>query len=154
MWKQMQGVAPHYMVSDSGEGIKNSQTGRILRYSTNPGGYPQCGLLSDDKRKITVALHRVVALAFIPNPDGVKVVRHKSSDKTNFKASNLCWGTHADNMNDIKVSGSARAGAIARHSAKAECIKVDLSTLQFLHASYARNPEKFYALAGIILLKV
>tara|TARA_R110000751_G_scaffold170151_1_gene276799 strand:- start:105 stop:689 length:585 start_codon:yes stop_codon:yes gene_type:complete len=42
-------------------------------------------------------LHRLVALAFIPNPEKYKLVLHDNDDPTNFLIENLKWGTHEHN---------------------------------------------------------
>lgn len=47
-------------------------------------------------------VHRLVAEAYIPNPNNLPIVRHKDHDRTNPHFSNLEWGTHQDNMDDIK----------------------------------------------------
>ena len=51
------------------------------------------------KRKHT-SLHRLLALAFIPNPNNFEVVRHLDDDKDNNQLSNLAWGTIKDNIDD------------------------------------------------------
>jgi hypothetical protein len=43
-------------------------------------------------------LHRLVAAAFIPNPNGLPEVNHKDGDKSNNCVSNLEWSTHKNNM--------------------------------------------------------
>jgi len=47
---------------------------------------------------ITKLLHRLVGLAFIPNPKKYKLVLHNNDDATNYLIQNLRWGTHAHNM--------------------------------------------------------
>lgn len=42
-------------------------------------------------------VHRLVALTFIPNPDGLPEVNHRDGDKRNNAVANLEWMTHADN---------------------------------------------------------
>ena len=43
-------------------------------------------------------MHRLVALAFIPNPEKHERVLHKNNDPTNYLSENLVWGTQKDNM--------------------------------------------------------
>ena len=43
-------------------------------------------------------IHRLVAMAWIPNPDNLPMVMHLDNDRSNNKVSNLRWGTQSDNM--------------------------------------------------------
>ena len=43
-------------------------------------------------------MHRLVALAFIPNPKKYKLVLHNNDDSTNYLIKNLRWGTQGHNM--------------------------------------------------------
>ena len=45
----------------------------------------------------TTLIHRLVGLAFIPNPEGKKNVMHINDDPTNYLIKNLKWGTHSEN---------------------------------------------------------
>jgi hypothetical protein len=60
--------------------------------------------LWDGQKKQTVLIHRLVALAFIPNPNGYKEINHKDEKKQNNNVDNLEWCTREYNM----AYGSAR----------------------------------------------
>lgn len=63
----------------------------------NHDGYPVVSIkTSIGWRSISVA--RLIALAFIPNPENLPEVNHKNYDRTDFSVSNLEWITHADNV--------------------------------------------------------
>ena len=59
------------------------------------------------KRK-TFIVARLVALAYIPNPDNKPCVCHRDNDKSNNKVSNLYWGTHKENMEQKARDGRSR----------------------------------------------
>ena len=59
-------------------------------------GYYQIVLRKDGKRKY-LRIHRLVALQFIPNPDGLPQVNHKDGNKLNNNIDNLEWTTNSEN---------------------------------------------------------
>jgi hypothetical protein len=54
-------------------------------------------------------LHRLVALAFIPNPDCLPYVLHGVNGAADNRASQLRWGTHSDNEKDKAIHRRMRA---------------------------------------------
>lgn len=58
-------------------------------------------------KKIPTAIHRLIALTFIPNPDNLPQVNHKDGDKGNNHASNLEWCSVKQNMMHAEASGLA-----------------------------------------------
>ena len=89
MWKQTQ-INPKYEVSDDGQ-VRTIATGHIKSQKTDRYGYKVvCLSVNRDTRKY-VTVHRLVALAFIPNPNGYPQVNHKDEDKTNNRVENLEW---------------------------------------------------------------
>ncbi len=99
----------NYEVTEKGEVI-NTKTGRVLKPLKNTNGYLFVNLCKDGKPKASL-IHRLVAQAFIPNPDNLPCVNHRDEDKTNnfvfvredgsvdFDKSNLEWCTHEYNLN-------------------------------------------------------
>ena len=70
--------------------------GKILKLSTRPKGY-LCAHFSKYGKSESIEIQRVVALAFIPNPNNLPCVNHKDEDKTNNKVDNLEWCTYKYN---------------------------------------------------------
>jgi len=64
--------------------------GKILRPSTNKLGYRNINLFRDGKIK-SIHIHRLVGLAFIPNPDNFPMVNHIDGVKSNNVVTNLEW---------------------------------------------------------------
>ena len=85
---------PNYDVSSLGN-IRNNNTGRPLKIGVK-SGYYHVSLVNDTNRK-TFKVHRLVALAFIENPEHKLEVNHKDKNKLNSCISNLEWMTRREN---------------------------------------------------------
>lgn len=83
------------IVSDTGEIIIN---GKVRTQRTNKDGYKTIGFIKPDGNQGTARVARLVALAFIPNPNNLEEVNHKDYDRTNDSVDNLEWISHADNV--------------------------------------------------------
>lgn len=64
--------------------------------------------LSHNKKRHTMQLHRIVALAFIPNPDLLPTVNHKDGDKSHNCVWNLEWMSLIDNIKHAWKTGLAK----------------------------------------------
>ena len=87
----------NYEVTTTGD-IINIKTGRVLKPAKDGGGYLFVNLCKDGKPKMFL-IHRLVAQAFIPNPQNLPQVNHKDENKTNNTVENLEWCTHEYNIN-------------------------------------------------------
>lgn len=81
--------------------------GRIRKVSQDPNGYYTVGL-SRAGRGVTTHIHRMLAEAFIPNPETLPYVRHLNDVKTDNRLENLAWGTPSDNLYDAVRNGTFR----------------------------------------------
>ena len=86
---------PNYHISSFGN-VKNIITNKILK-SCNKSGYYNVSLLNSITRK-SVKIHRLVAIAFISNPENKPEVNHKDKNKLNNHIDNLEWVTKSENM--------------------------------------------------------
>ncbi len=93
LWKTIDEFE-NYEVSNLGK-VRNKTTGRILK-PTCRGGYQIIGLCKNSKGK-TTPIHRLVALAFIPNPENKPQVNHIDKNRSNNIVSNLEWNTALEN---------------------------------------------------------
>lgn len=70
-------------------------------------GYVYVNLHSSDGKMIQRRVHRLVAIAYLPNPNNLPVVMHIDNDKSNPILKNLKWGTHQENTQDAFDDGLA-----------------------------------------------
>jgi hypothetical protein len=108
VWRSIENY-DHYVVSTFGR-VKNVKTGKILKGSVNSHGYLNCNLYEDAIMK-THKIHRLVANAFINNPNDKECVDHKNNDKTNNNISNLRFATYSENQHNRKLSSNNTSGA-------------------------------------------
>ena len=94
-WKTIPGFGEKYQVTKTGR-IRNSKTGRELSPYKKPDGYLAVNLSHQNKAKPTM-VHRLVAEAYIPNPEGLPVVNHIDGDKGNPHVKNLEWVSFSEN---------------------------------------------------------
>lgn len=100
MWKKIKDFE-NYEVSTDGEvrSLNYARSGkcRIMKPQPNGNGYLGVGLSKNNKSH-TKTIHRLVAEAFIPNPDNLRDVDHINGDRTDNRVENLRWCSHKDNQ--------------------------------------------------------
>lgn len=89
-----------YEISSWGR-VFNTKTGRYVRPETHDKGYLRVDLYNEDGRK-HCKIHRLVAEAFIPNPDGKPHINHIDGNNQNNSISNLEWVTNKENATKAK----------------------------------------------------
>jgi hypothetical protein len=108
--KDVIGYEGIYQVSNVGEIFKVFPE-RLRQNKTHPssGGYLKAVLTKDGITKHPT-VHRLVANAFIPNPEDLPFVNHKDCDKTNNSVSNLEWCTRRKNIEHAVENGLFSSG--------------------------------------------
>lgn len=95
-WKEIPGYGQKYAVSTDGR-VMNTKTGRILKQGTYGNNQYKNVCLSHESMLKTYPIHRLVALAFIPNPEGKTCVDHIDRNPSNNNVTNLRWATILEN---------------------------------------------------------
>ena len=118
-WKSLKGIVEcgdYYEISNLGrlrsvdrEVIAKNGTvrrfkGIIRKTKKNNRDYIMASLSLNDKDK-TVLIHRMVALAFLPNIDNLPEVNHIDGDKNNNRVDNLEWMTSKENQTHARNNG-------------------------------------------------
>lgn len=106
IWKDIIGYEGLYQVSSLGrvrsldryDSRNHFRNGRMLKLSYNTVGYLSVGLHSNGKAKMYM-VHRMVAQAFIPNPNNLPIINHKDENPSNNSVENLEWCTAKYNSN-------------------------------------------------------
>lgn len=118
VWKPINGFEDIYEVSNLGN-VRNAN-GRIRKPFLIPKGYLMVDLFRNYERT-HARVNRLVAEAFIPNPENKPEVNHKNGDKADNRAENLEWSTKSENMLHAYRSGLQTKG---KHKVrKVRCIE-------------------------------
>ena len=142
-WKGVKGLEESYQVSNLGNvrsldrilidknGNKHTFKGKILKQCTDKYGYLRVNLYNNHCHRKFVPVHRLVAEAFIPNPDNLPQINHKDEDKTNNCVENLEWcddtyncnyGTRNERIGDSNTNNPKYSKWVIKLSTKNEII--------------------------------
>lgn len=160
IWKDIDGF-PNYEVSNHGQ-IRNKTTNHILSPIPDKDGYLRVHLNTD---KTVKRVHRLVAEAFILNPNNKSQVNHIDGDKTNNDETNLEWVTVGENnihalktglrnnsrpvriVETGEIFGSIRecASAINAKEQNVQAVASEMKnrkTVNGLHIEYMEKPKR------------
>lgn len=125
MWKKISGFNGAYFVSQNGE-VYSRITNKILKQRKLRSGYCCIGLSKNGEVK-SYYIHRLVASAFLTNPENLPCVNHKDENKSNNTVTNLEWCTQSYNNNYgtrnarvIKALGSRKGEKNGNHKLNEE----------------------------------
>lgn len=110
IWKDIKDYEMLYQISNLGN-VKSLHCNKekIMKLTIRSKNYPYyfVGLLKNGKRKY-FAVHRLVAQAFVNNPNNYNQVDHLDGNKLNNNANNLAWVTPKENTNRAWQKGLAK----------------------------------------------
>lgn len=117
-WKPVHDFEGYYEISNNGvirsiEREVNCASGkrilksRIMQHHMSSHGYWYVRL-SKLRTNKACRVHRLLAIAFLPNPDNKPEVNHKNSVRSDFRLENLEWATGSDNIKHSFISGESR----------------------------------------------
>ena len=145
IWKPVKNYEERYAVSNMGrvKSLDRITVGKddkkyrfkecILKGIQTKGGYLQVNLYDSKSRRNRLLIHRLVAEAFISNPENKPQVNHKDEDKTNNRVTNLEWmtskennnyGTHIERVAKANRNHVALSKVVAQYSKDGKLIEV------------------------------
>jgi len=137
LWSDIEGF-PNYMVSDKGRvwSIKSQQFMKIKPMDKH-GHFGVC--LSMNNRPYYFYIHRLVAEAFIPNPNNYPIVRHLDDFTDDNTPDNLAWGTQKDNAMD--AIRNRRAYALTNEDRQKS---YNLNSIPVVAINYITNKKLYF----------
>lgn len=108
-YRDVVGFEEYFQISNLGN-VFSKRSNRIFKQTKHKTGYCTFNT-SIGGRKHNFYVHRLVAMAFIPNPEDKPFVNHKDGCKTNNILSNLEWVTHMENVAHAWALGLAKSSS-------------------------------------------
>lgn len=126
-WCDVVGYEGLYAVSNFSRVASLRSKGRIMTVSLNSDGYG-CLCLTKDNKSVKERLHRIVAKAWLPNPNNYPYVEHIDANRANSSISNLRWCTQSMNQNNpitkLRMADNSRKDK--SKSMEVVCLKDDI----------------------------
>lgn len=139
-WKPSPIFPQHYLVSTNGE-VFSLRSHKIIKAFKDTAGYYSYALFVNGERR-NVTAHRLVAMAFIPNPLGKPAVDHIDTDKENNHVSNLKWVTYRENARNPKTY--ERLAAIGKIKIQSMNVKRAKTRLKKVIVRWADGTERLF----------
>lgn len=118
--KDIPGYEGRYAVTSCGK-VWSYKRNIFMAQRYDKDGYLRVSLVNDDGKLKTFFVHRLVALAYIPNPEGKGTVNHKDEVKTHNYVGNLEWMTSAENI----AYGTGQARSRQKRLKPVYCVELD-----------------------------
>ena len=114
---------------------------KILKSRLINKGYLQIGLKPKGEKRKFFLIHRLIAIAFIPNPDNKPNIDHINGDRTNNSIGNLRWVNKSENMLNVKNYGKYKKGVYYNKHNKIFVAKIHINKKQ-IHLGYFKTEDE------------
>lgn len=145
-WKEVEGTNGALLVSDQGRVKSLLRDGRVLKPTPDNKGYLRLRVTLN-RKKMSYKVHRLVAMAFVDNPDDKPQVNHINGDKTDNRPCNLEWVTNKENAHHAISNGLWDAVRIAAfyedESRKKPITAKEISTGKVIEFDSIAEAERF-----------
>ena len=140
IWKDVVGYEGIYKISNFGRVKSFKQNKVVILKKVLNDGYYSIGLRKDGKR-FKAKIHRLIAQAFIPNPDNKPFVNHIDGNKQNNCIENLEWVTGSENVRHAWQIGLNKSQKGSKH----HNAKLTDEDVKFIRENYNPNDSEFSA---------
>ena len=130
-----------YKIDENGN-VFSVRNNKFLKRMTFPSGYEYVHLCNGKGKTKLFRVHRLVAEAFIPNPDNSPEVNHKDGNKQNNSVDNLEWCTNLENIQHSVKTGLRNAKGENNPSAK-----LTAKDVENIRKEYVPNSKEFGTVA-------
>lgn len=127
-----------YVDSRTGKECQRWAAERVLKTSVGTSGYETVHIYTDEPKRHTIMVHRLVAEYFIPCVEGKDFVNHKDGDKLFNQVSNLEWVTRSEN-----ILHALDAGLLHRRGEDSNFAKLSEREVKEIISLRKFNPKKF-----------
>ena len=148
IWRDIKGYEGLYQASNLGnirsldrkDGRGFNRKGFVMSPIPAKTGYLNIHLSKQGKGK-TFQIHRLVAEAFLPNPENLQIINHKDENPQNNVVDNLEWCTYKYNSNYGKMTHDFRSKIVSaeKHPRR----KLDWETVEKIRKLYKRKSKEF-----------
>ena len=156
VWKPVVGYEGYYEVSNLGnvrsldranitkKGHIERRKGRVMS-KINSHGYLRASLKKDNIPKF-ILIHRLVAEAFIPNPENKPQVNHKDLNKANNRVDNLEWNTALENNKHAQLN---RANYFGERHCKSKVNNEIVKEMRYVYRSQLYSMPELAFIYGV-----